>query len=290
MRRLPQHYVFILPALIVLAVVVIFPTVFLYYISCTNFDLAQGWAARKFVWFDNYRYLFFEDPLFWKSLSTTLVFVVASVSCETVLGMLVALGLNRLGSGLRRVLLALIIIPMICTPSIISLIWKLMLNTEYGVTNFLLRSVGAHNVNWLGEKLALCSVILVDIWEWTPYMVLMLFAALQSVPLEPIEAAVVDGANSIQIFFRITLPMMMKLFLIALTLRLVDSFKIFDIVYGLTQGGPGSATEVFSMRIFRIGFQHTNWIGRASAYAVIVLLILSPIFSRFTKLVKGNAY
>jgi multiple sugar transport system permease protein len=290
MRRLPQHYVFILPALIVLVVVVIFPTLFLYYISATNFDLAQGWAARKFVWLDNYRYLFFEDPLFWKSLVITLVFVVSSVTCESVLGMAVALGLNRLGKRLRRVLLSFMIIPMVCTPSIISLIWKLMLNTEYGVINFMIRSLGFSNVNWLGESLALVSVILVDIWEWTPYMVLMLFAALQSVPIEPIEASVVDGASRLQTFLRITLPIIMKLFLIALTLRLVDSFKIFDIIYGLTQGGPGSATEVFSMRIFRIGFQHTNWIGRASAYAVIVLLILSPIFSRFTKLVKKSAY
>jgi len=199
----------------------------------------------------------------------------------------IALGLNKLQKG-RRLLMSLIIIPMVCTPSIIALMWKLMLNTEYGVANFLLNLIRIPNVNWLSVNLALPSVIMIDIWEWTPFMVLMLFAALQSLPMEPFEAARVDGASKMQTFFYITLPMMMKLALIAVTLRLVDSFKIFDIIYGLTQGGPGSATEVFSMRIFRIGFQHTNWIGRASAYAVVILVVLSPLFSRFTKLVKEN--
>jgi multiple sugar transport system permease protein len=287
MKKIPQHYVFILPAIIVLVLVVIFPTIFLYYISMTNYDLSLGWQVKKFVWFDNYRYLFFEDPLFWKSFLITVIFVLATVSCEIVLGMLIALGLNKLQKG-RRLLMSLIIIPMVCTPSIIALMWKLILNTEYGVANFLLNLIRIPNVNWLSVNMALPSVILIDIWEWTPFMVLMLFAALQSLPLEPFEAARVDGASKMQTFFYITLPMMMKLALIAVTLRLVDSFKIFDIIYGLTQGGPGSATEVFSMRIFRIGFQHTNWIGRASAYAVVILLVLSPLFSRFTKLVKEN--
>jgi len=274
-----------MPAALVLAGVVIFPTIFLYYISLTNYDLSVGWQAKKFVWLNNYIYLFTQDPLFWKSFLITLIFVVSTVSFEFVLGMLVALGLNRIRHG-RRLLLSLIIIPMVCTPSIIALMWKLMLNTEYGVLNFLLRLIGLSNVNWLGTNMALPSVILVDIWEWTPFMVLMLFAALQSIPEEPMEAARVDGASGPQIFFFVTLPMMMRIALIAIILRLVDSFKIFDTIYALTQGGPGSATEVFSMRIFRIGFQHTNWIGRASAYAVMIILVLSPLFSKFTKLIK----
>ncbi len=274
-----------MPAALVLAAVVIFPTIFLYYISLTNYDLSVGWQTKKFVWFGNYAYLFTQDPLFWKSFIITLIFVISTVSIEFVLGMLVALGLNKIQRG-RRLLLSLIIIPMVCTPSIIALMWKLMLNTEYGVLNFLLRCIGLNNVNWLGMNMALPSVILVDIWEWTPFMVLMLFAALQSIPEEPIEAARVDGASNAQIFFYVTLPMMTRIALIAIILRLVDSFKIFDTIYALTQGGPGSATEVFSMRIFRIGFQHTNWIGRASAYAVIIIFVLSPLFSKFTKLIK----
>lgn len=287
MRKVPEHYVFILPAIIVLVLVVVFPTIFLYYVSITNYDLSMGWNAKKIVWLDNFRYLLFEDPLFWKSLLLTLLFVVTTVSVQLVTGMVVALMLSRLHFS-RRALLSLIIVPMVCTPSIISMMWKLMLNTEYGVMNYLLGLVGIAKVNWLGTGSALWSVILIDIWEWTPFMILMLFAAIQSLPVEPYEAAVVDGANGIQTFFRITLPMMMKLVLVALILRLIDSFKVFDIIYGLTQGGPGSATELFSLRIYRMGFQHTYWIGRASAYAVIIIIVLSPLFTRFTKLIRSE--
>ena len=287
MKRLPAHYVFIMPALVLLVLIVIFPTIFLYYISMTNYDMTVGWEAKRFVWFENFRYLFFEEPLFWKSLGITFIFVSVSVSCELVLGMIVALGLSRMNRS-KRIFVSLIIIPMVCTPSIISLMWKLILNTEYGVANYLLGLIHVGNVNWLGTGTALASVILVDIWEWTPFMVLMLYAALQALPEEPFEAAVADGANKLQIFFYITLPMMMKLALIALTLRMIDSFKVFDTVYGLTQGGPGSATEVFSMRIFRMGFQHSNWTGRASAFAIIMLLIMSPLFSRLTRLLRDR--
>jgi len=287
MKKMPAHYPFIMPALVLLVLIVIFPTIFLYYISMTNYDMTVGWEAKRFVWFENFLYLFFDEPLFWKSLGITFIFVSVTVSCELVLGMLVALGLSRINRS-KRLFVSLIIIPMVCTPSIISLMWKLILNTEYGVANYLLGLVRIGNINWLGTGTALASVILVDIWEWTPFMVLMLYAALQALPEEPFEAAVADGANKIQIFFYITLPMMMKLALIALTLRLIDSFKVFDTVYGLTQGGPGSATEVFSMRIFRIGFQHSNWTGRASAYAIIMLLIMSPLFSRLTRLLRDR--
>ncbi len=287
MKKMPAHYLFIMPALVLLVLIVIFPTIFLYYISMTNYDMTVGWDAKRFVWFENFLYLFFDEPLFWKSLGITFIFVSVSVSCELVLGMLVALGLSRMNRS-KRLFVSLIIIPMVCTPSIISLMWKLILNTEYGVANYLLGLVRIGNVNWLGTGTALASVILVDIWEWTPFMVLMLYAALQALPEEPFEAAVADGANKVQIFFYITLPMMMKLALIALTLRMIDSFKVFDTVYGLTQGGPGSATEVFSMRIFRTGFQHSNWTGRASAFAIIMLLIMSPLFSRLTRLLRDK--
>jgi len=287
MKKVPAHYLFIMPALVLLVLIVIFPTIFLYYISMTNYDMTVGWDAKRFVWFENFIYLFLDEPLFWKSLGITFIFVSVTVSCELVLGMVVALGLSRMNRS-KRLLVSLIIIPMVCTPSIISLMWKLILNTEYGVANYLLGLIRIGNINWLGTGTALASVILVDIWEWTPFMVLMLYAALQALPEEPFEAAVADGANKIQIFFYITLPMMMKLALIALTLRMIDSFKVFDTVYGLTQGGPGSATEVFSMRIFRTGFQHSNWTGRASAFAIIMLLIMSPLFSRLTRLLRDR--
>jgi multiple sugar transport system permease protein len=162
---------------------------------------------------------------------------------------------------------------MVITPTIISLIWKLMLNTEYGVLNFILSQFGLGKINWLGPKEAFWSLILVDVWEWTPFIALILYAGLQALPQEPYEAAVVDGANPRQIFFYLTLPLLKPMILIALLLRSIDALKMFDVVYGLTQGGPGNATELMSLHIYRLGFRHTNWIGRASANAVILLFL-----------------
>ncbi|MEW6550162.1 MAG: sugar ABC transporter permease [Spirochaetota bacterium] len=287
MRKNYEPALFIAPAMIALLAVVIFPTLFLYYVSLTNYSLSSGWDTRKFVGLQNYLFLLFQDPLFWKSLGLTIMFVASTVSVELALGMLVALGLGRLKVS-RRLALSIIIIPMVCTPSIIGLMWKLILNTEYGVANFLLGLIGLGKVNWLGSSSAFMSIVLVDIWQWTPFMVLMLHAALQSLPLEPFEAARMDGANGRQIFFGITLPMISRLVLVALILRLIDSIKVFDIIYSLTQGGPGTATELLSLRIFRIGFLHSNMVGKASAYAVIMILALSPLFSRLSGLLRRS--
>jgi multiple sugar transport system permease protein len=287
-KRRNEYMIFIAPALITLVIVVIFPTAFLYYVSLTNYDLSAGWAVKRFIGLGNYFFLLFQDSLFWKSLGLTVLFVLTTVSIELVLGMLIALGLGRLQLS-RRLILAIIIIPMVCTPSIIGLMWKLILNTEYGVANYLLGLAGLAKVNWLGVQSAFASVVLVDLWQWTPFMVLMLHAALQSLPLEPFEAARMDGANAVQMFFGITLPMISRLVLIALILRLIDSIKVFDIIYCLTQGGPGTATELLSLRIYRIGFQHSNMVGRASAYAVIMIMALSPLFARLSGLLNRNA-
>ena len=287
-KRRNEYLIFIAPALVALVLVVIFPTIFLYYVSLTNYSLTSGWEAKRFIGLENYFFLLFKDPLFWKSLGLTVLFVLTTVSIELVLGMLIALGLGRLKLS-RRLILAIIIIPMVCTPSIIGLMWKLILNTEYGVANYLLGLAGLGKVNWLGAKSAFTSVVLVDLWQWTPFMVLMLHAALQSLPLEPFEAARMDGANAAQMFFGITLPMISRLVLIALILRLIDSIKVFDIIYSLTLGGPGTATELLSLRIYRIGFQHSNMVGRASAYAVIMILAISPFFTRLSGLLNRNS-
>lgn len=287
-KRRNEYMIFIAPALTTLVLVVIFPTLFLYYVSLTNYDLSAGWEAKRFIGLGNYFFLLFQDPLFWKSLGLTVLFVATTVSIELVAGMLIALGLGQLKLS-RRAILAIIIIPMVCTPSIIGLMWKLILNTEYGVANYLLGLAHLGKVNWLGNKTAFMSVVLVDLWQWTPFMVLMLHAALQSLPLEPFEAARMDGANAVQMFFGITLPMISRLVLVALILRLIDSIKVFDIIYSLTQGGPGTATELLSLRIYRIGFQHSNMVGRASAYAVIMIMALSPLFMRLSGLLNRNS-
>lgn len=232
----------------------------------------MGWEQKSFVGPRNYFFLFFEDKDFWHSLRITLFFTAVTVSLEFVLGLGVALLFHRHIWG-KRVWMSCLILPMVITPTIISLIWKLMLNTEYGVLNFILSQLGLGKINWLGPKEAFWSLILVDVWEWTPFIALILYAGLQALPQEPYEAAVVDGANPRQIFFYLTLPLLKPMIIIALLLRSIDALKMFDVVYGLTQGGPGNATELMSLHIYRLGFRHTNWIGRASANAVILLFL-----------------
>ena len=272
MKKKKEHYWYILPSLITLVVIVIFPTIFLWYVSFTNYDLTMGWEQRKLVGIRNFQYLAFEDKDFWHSVKISLWFMVFTVVVEFVLGLAIALLFNRRIRG-KRLWMSFLIVPMVITPTIISLIWKLMLNTEYGVLNFLLSLFSIHKINWLGYESALWSVMMVDIWEWTPFLALILYAGLISLPQEPYEAAIVDGASPVQVFYYLTLPLLKPIILIAVLLRSIDSLKIFDVVYGLTQGGPGNATELMSMHIYRLGFRHTNWIGRASANAIVLLVI-----------------
>lgn len=278
-----MHY--IAPALIVLVLITIFPTIFLYIISLTNYDLAQKPGSLSFVGLKNYWYLFSIDKDFWKSIGITLIFTIVSVGVELILGMAIAFLLDG-NRTFRRLKSSLIIIPMVVTPAIIALIWKLMLNTEYGILNTMIKGIGLHPVNWLGIDTALFSLILIDIWQWTPYIVLMTYSGLQTVPSEPLEAAAVDGASWMQRARYVIIPHIKPILSITLLLKTIECIKSFDIVYGLTQGGPGNATEVMSLHIFRLGFKQTHWIGRASANAVLLLVLTIPIITLLSKNIK----
>jgi multiple sugar transport system permease protein len=269
-----EHYPYILPAVATLILIVIFPTIFLWYVSFTNYDLTMGWKKKAFVGFKNFVYLFSKDKDFWYSLQISIVFMIVTVIAELVLGFGIALLFNRKLRG-KRVWMSFLIIPMVITPTIISLIWKLMLNTEYGVLNYILSLITIGKVNWLSPQTALLSLMIVDIWEWTPFMALILYAGLQAIPQEPYEAARVDGANASQILYYITIPLLKPMMFVALLLRSIDALKIFDVAYGMTQGGPGRATELMSLHIYRLGFRHTNWIGRASANAIVLLMLIT---------------
>ena len=280
-----EHYWYLLPSLLTLVAIVIFPTIFLWYISFTNYDLTMGWEQHKLIGIKNFQYLAFEDKDFWHSMKISLWFMVFTVVVEFVLGLAIALLFNRRIRG-KRLWMSFLIIPMVITPTIVSLIWKLMLNTEYGVLNYILSLFSIGKINWLGYENALWSAMMVDIWEWTPFVALILYAGLQSLPQEPYEAVVVDGASPLQIFYYLTLPLLKPIIFIAILLRSIDSLKIFDIVYGLTQGGPGNATELMSMHIYRLGFRHTNWIGRASANAIVLLAIITILTTILLRIMR----
>jgi multiple sugar transport system permease protein len=190
-----------------------------------------------------------------------------------ILGMGLALLLNQELKG-RGLLRSFILLPMMCTNVVIGLMWRLLLNYQYGLVNYYLGRLGFLPVEWLSSPdVAMASVVLVDVWNTTSFVALMLLAGLQSLPDEPYEAARIDGASPIQSFFYLTLPLLKPIILVTLLWRFIDTFRIFDVVYLLTAGGPARATETVSIYIYRYGFQSFN-LGVSAASSFIMLLIM----------------
>ncbi|MFD2114213.1 carbohydrate ABC transporter permease [Paenibacillus yanchengensis] len=274
------HLIYILPAIVILGVLTIVPTVLLYFLSITNYEL--GASSFKIVWFENY-FRLFKSVEFQKSFFLSVYFSVVVTAIELVLGFFLAKLLDR-EMRLKSVVFACLIVPIAMTPSITGQIWKLMFNSEYGVLNFLLHSSIGQKIVWLSPENALMSTMLVDIWQNTPFVALILYAGLRSLPVDPYEAALTDGASTLQVFRHITLPLLKPMILLAVIFRLIDSLRLFDIPFSLTQGGPGSATEFMSLHVYRLGFAQTGWVGRASAAAILLMIlitIVSTILLRF---------
>lgn len=274
------HWAYIMPSIVILALLTILPTLFLYYVSMTNYELGQMWNEQHIVGFKNFIRLFSgRDMEFWPSVGHSILFMLLATFLETVCGFVVALLLNR-DFKLKSLIFACLLVPITITPSVVGQMWKLMYNAEYGVINYFIGLLFHTKVVWLGPELAYLSTLLVDIWQWTPFMALIIYAGLSSVPAEPYEAALVDGANAVQSFRYITLPLLRPLLSLAILFRSMDSLKLFDVPFVLTQGGPGNATELLSLHVYRLGFAQTGWVARASATGII-LLILITILSQF---------
>lgn len=263
---------YIAPSFAVMAVILVYPLGYSLWLSFHRWTLRTFKQGIPFVGLENYRQLF-SNPEFWSSLRITFTFVLLAITLEFVLGMALALLLNHdlKAKGLIR---SFILLPMMCTNVVIGLTWRLLFNYEFGIINYYLTQLGFGPVEWLSSpKIALWSVILVDVWNTTSFVALMLLAGLQSLPEEPFEAARIDGANSLQTFLYLTLPLLRQTILVALLWRLIDTFRIFDVVYLLTAGGPARATETVSIYIYRYGFQAFN-LGFASAASYIMIVIM----------------
>lgn len=273
-RRL-EPVLYIAPSFIVLGVVLLYPLGYSLWLSFHRWTMRTFRQGVPFVGFDNYSTLF-SSPDFLNSIQITFTFVFLAICFEFILGMALALLLNHeiKGKGIFR---SLILLPMMCTNVVIGLTWRLLLNYQYGLVNYYLGVLGFAPVEWLSSpKVAMASVVLVDVWNTTSFVTLMLLAGLQSMPEEPFEAARIDGANSVQTFFYLTLPLLRPIILVALLWRFIDTFRIFDVIYLLTAGGPARVTETVSIYVYRYGFQAFN-LGIASAASFIMLLIMLVI-------------
>ncbi len=263
-RRIPPGMIWVAPALLVLATLSIYPLLYLIKVSLQD--------ARGFT-FAHYTRLF-QDRLFGAAVGQTLLYASAALTLEFLLGLALALLVDSLAHG-RALIRIGILAPMLLPPVVAAVIWRLIYNPEFGVLNGILRQLGFNtaNLTWTsGRVTAMLSVILVDVWEWTPFFFLLLTAGLQAIPAEPVEAARVDGAGYWRILLDVILPLLKPTILLALLLRSMDLLRIFDQIFILTQGGPGSATETMSLYIYRTAFRFSNF-GYAAAMSFIALMI-----------------
>lgn len=257
------------PALLLLAVFTIYPIVRVGLLSLFQTD--YGLEGASFVGTENYAYLL-GRRFFRGAVENTVLFTLAATTLEVGLGLGLALLFNRAFPG-RRVMLPAMVVPFVLSTMVVSAIWRSWFHFDFGFLNNVLRALGLGGVPWLfAPDLALWSIVLVDVWQTTPLAFLILLAGLQGIPKEVVEAARIDGASALQIFWRITLPLLSGHLLLAALLRTIESFKIFDKVFALTGGGPGNATETLSMYVYRLGFKFFD-VGAASAAAMIMLLI-----------------
>jgi len=261
------------PTAIILIVLTLYPIIYLSFMMFTEIELTGDGAITKFVGLSNFVRMV-EDKTFFQSLGTTIIYVISSVSAEMVFGMLLAL---MVANALKvpGVIKTLLMIPMLIAPVAVGLIWRLMYNPEFGLFNSILRGLGMPGLNWLADKnLALLSIIISDIWQWTPFVYLILLAGLQALPEEPFEAAKVDGAKAGQTFRYITLPLLRPSILVALLFRTMDAFKAYDKFVILTSGGPGNATQVVSLYNYKVSF--TFWeMGYGAVLAFVTIMVVN---------------
>ena len=273
---------FLAPCLLILLFMVIYPFFSLLNYSFLRFSILRSAQAPESVGLDNYQFLL-TDPELWERFIFTGQFVVLSVTIQFLLGITVAYFLQRDFRG-RDFLFTVLMMPMMLCPIVVGFLWRYMFNSEWGVVNYLLTVFGGDKLNWLGvTDNALWAVVIADTWMWTPFVILLATAAFRGIPPALYEAADVDGASANFRFFPITLPLSAPILFIALLLRLIDSFKQYDLFFALTGGGPGSSTETVSFVVAKTAFSYF-YTGEASALAVILLIIiigLSLIFVRY---------
>ena len=266
------------PALIVLLIMSVVPTIYLVMFAFQHVDLLG--PGTKFVGIQNFERVL-GDPEMWSDAGATALYVALAVSIQLVFGMALALMLNRKMRE-TNLLTALFILPLGVAPVVSALIFRELLNPVYGWVDFYLQSWGLMGdpVDWLANPLtAWISIITLDVWQWTPFVALILLAGLQGVPQEPREAAVVDGAGPLSLFWHVTLPLMRPFIAIALVLRAIEAFKTFAGVYVLTGGGPGTSTTLLTLDMYRIALQDFD-VGAASALGICFLFALSFVMSR----------
>jgi multiple sugar transport system permease protein len=262
---------FPLPAIVFIALLMVFPILYTLYLSFTNWNLTSG-MEPSFVGLSSYLRVF-SEPRFLHALGRTFTFTLFAVAIEVVLGVAIALILNRAFVG-KSIAKLLLLLPLVATPVAVGIVFNLFYDPTIGLLNFALDAVGLPQGRWVSsEDTVIASLVMVDVWQWTPMITLIVLAGLAGLSEEPVEAARVDGASEWQILRYVTIPMVMPVILTAMILRLIDALKTFDIIFAMTGGGPGYASETLNIMGFKYSFEYFR-IGQSSVILVALFLVV----------------
>ncbi|MCL4295533.1 MAG: sugar ABC transporter permease [Anaerolineae bacterium] len=281
---LDRHFAWIMPApaVLIMLILMAFPIAYTIYLSVTKWS-PTSFGSPEFIGLENYIKLITDDSRFLNAVWRTLWFTVVAVTIQLLLGVGLALIFNRefLGRGIFR---TLFLLPMVATPVAIALVWMFILDINTGIMNYFLDLIAGVRVAWLSDrKIVLWSMIMIDTWQWTPFIMLITLAGLSALPTEPYEAAMIDGGSPVQLFWYLTLPMLRPTLMVALMFRSIDALKTFDIIYVITQGGPAYASETLNLYGFSQGFAYFN-MGYASALLVLYFMLVMGVSYLFIRL------
>lgn len=283
MTRRVQPYVFVLPALLVTLSLTIAPLLQLARASLRDWQLGSPLAEAPFVGADNYERLLTGSVTLGHALKLTFIYAAAALTIELGLGLVIALVVNR-ALRVGSVVTSVMLVPMILMPAIVAMVFRLYFSYE-GLVNWLMGLVGVPPANWFSAGLAIPAVVIVDVWQWTPFFVLILVAGLETLPSEMLEAAEVDGATRLQLIRHVQLPIIAPLIVVASTLRVMELLRQFDVVFVMYGGGPGNATEILSMAVYRTTLQQRQ-AGAGAAFSIILIVLVTLVAGVFIRLMR----
>lgn len=273
--------ILIVPSVVLLAIINLYPFIYALTLSFQKYNMTRAARGGRFIWFGNYGAAF-ADPRFINSVVRTLIIVLSAVSIEFILGFILAFVLNSRLRGMDTIR-KLSIAPVTVMPIVSALVWFYMLNQRYGIVNWAIGLFGVPSQGWLTDRtLATLSIVGADVWQWTPFIMLVILAGINALPEYVYEAAQIDGLSDWQQFRLVTLPLLMPVMLIVVLLRIMDAFKMFDLVYTMTQGGPAGSTETMSYYIYIQAFNFFE-LGYAAALAILMLVLINIIAQIFIR-------
>ncbi len=281
--RRPSYWPFVAPAMIVVFAVIIFPWAYTIWMSLQQWKIG---AAPSFIGLDNYLRLP-NDPRFIEAVGHTLLYTLLSVALPLILGTFAAVVFHS-KFPMRGFLRGLYIMPMMATPVAIALVWTMMFHPQLGILNYLLSLVGIPAQLWVFHPATVIpSLVMVETWQWTPLVMLIVLGGLASIPSEPYESAMIDGATPWQIFRYISLPLITPFLFIAAMIRMIDAVKSFDIIFAITQGGPGSASETINLYLYSVAFIYYD-VGYASAIVIVFFVLIVALAAALLHLRQGT--